>query len=115
MVVLPPLKSISPDDSNAAPISEITTANRIENDFFSRKKNIMARATANGYMKWMVDATPLAMCWYAMTRLNEVAARKRLNMNTVPKSFRLIQNVSPKKMPNMISVNDATPDRKSVV
>ena len=69
----------------------------------------MARATANGYMKWMVDATPLAMCWYAMTRLNEVAARKRLNMNTVPKSFRLIQNVSPKKMPNMISVNDATP------
>eukprot|EP00975_Prorocentrum_lima_P000551 107821-Prorocentrum_lima.AAC.1 len=63
VVVSPPSKSISPVDSSVAPINEMNTANRIEKDFFSLKNSIMVTATARGYMKCMVDATPLAMFW----------------------------------------------------
>ena len=51
VAVSPPLKFISPDDSNAAPINEMNTANRMEKDFFSLKNSIMVSATARGYMK----------------------------------------------------------------
>ena len=51
MVLFPLFPFISPDDNNPAPISEMETANSTEKDFFSPNSNIMASATANGYMK----------------------------------------------------------------
>ena len=32
-------------------------------DFGSLNTNIIVRATARGYMKWITEATPLAMFW----------------------------------------------------
>ena len=53
--------SNSPNESKAAPSKDINTASITKRDFFSRKKNIIAKATANGYIKCMVEATPLAI------------------------------------------------------
>ncbi len=50
--------SNSPNESKAAPSKDINTASITKRDFFSRKKNIIANDTANGYIKCMVEATP---------------------------------------------------------
>ena len=44
-----------------APNKDIKTASITKRDFFSLKKNIIARATAKGYIKCIVEATPLAI------------------------------------------------------
>ena len=60
-IVFPLFASNSPNESKAAPSKDINTASITKRDFFSRKKNIIAKATANGYIKCMVEATPLAI------------------------------------------------------
>ena len=84
-VTLPSRETMSPDESMAAPAIETAMAVNMPSDGRSLKKSIIAMATASGYMKCMIDATPLAMLAYANTRLSDVVARKRLSRNTTPK------------------------------
>lgn len=60
-IVFPSFASNSPNESKVAPNKDINTASITKRDFFSLKKNIIARATAKGYIKCIVEATPLAI------------------------------------------------------
>ena len=59
----PPDDSIFPVDRNTALIIDMTMAEIMVFDFGSLNTNIIVRATAKGYMKWMTEATPLGMFW----------------------------------------------------
>ena len=50
---------IPPVERRATPASETPMAAAVRHEIRSRKKSAMARATASGYMKWMIEATPL--------------------------------------------------------
>lgn len=51
------------DERSTAPTIERPIAAKVTAEPRSRKKQTMASATASGYMKWMIEATPLAIIW----------------------------------------------------
>lgn len=50
-VVFPRVKSTLPSERSTAPTMDMPMAAKTHTEPFSRKKHIMARATASGYMK----------------------------------------------------------------
>lgn len=60
-VVFPRANPAFPCDSSTAPTIDRPTAAKVHTEPRSRKKHIMASATTSGYMKWIVEAIPLAM------------------------------------------------------
>ena len=61
IILFPPLYSIFPEDNKDAPTNDKTIAAKVTIDFFSLKKTAIVTATASGYIKWMIEATPLAI------------------------------------------------------
>ena len=61
IILFPPLYSIFPEDNKDAPTNDKTIAAKVTIDFFYLKKTAIVTATASGYIKWMIEATPLAI------------------------------------------------------
>ena len=62
-VVSPRVNPALPCESSTAPTIDSPMAAKVHTEPRSRKKHIITSATTSGYIKWIVEATPLAMFW----------------------------------------------------